>query len=162
MAATDDTWVQFIFEDAMAYIPLFIAIQSGNWDLRVASIKAMAPLFTVFDHPTYQILISRHLEDVLVMPAPIRAMFSQGTFVVCIVGRPWHSLAIEESHEMLINKDCKTATTQHIRYRSKAVKTLKKELFSNTTQTLKNLTSSVSTTPHDIKCDKNTKAQVKG
>ena len=32
-----------------------------------------------------------------------------GFFVVSVLGRPWHSVAIDESHEMLINKDCKTS-----------------------------------------------------
>ena len=112
MARIDDTWrfwVQFVFEDAMGYISLFLAIRSGNRDLRVASIKSMAAVFTTFDHATYQKLISQHLEDIRVMPAPIMAMFRQGAFVVSVSGRTWHSIAIDESHEMLINKDCKTS-----------------------------------------------------
>lgn len=112
MARTNDTWhfwVQFVFEDAMAYISLFLSIQSGDWDLRVASIESMAAVFTAFDHLTYQKVISQHLEDIATMPAPIIAMFRQGAFVVNVTGRPWHSVAIDESHEMLINKDCKTS-----------------------------------------------------
>ena len=107
MARTDDTWrfwVQFIFEDAMAYISLFLAIRSGDWELRLASVKAMAAVFTAFDHPTYQKLISQHLEDIATMPSPIITMFRQGAFVVSITGRPWHSVGIDESHEMLIVK----------------------------------------------------------
>ena len=101
MARIDDIWrfwVQFVFEDAMGYRSLFLAICSGNWDLRVASMKSMAAVFTAFDHATYQKLMSQHLEDILVMPAPIMAMFRQGA-----------SIAIDESQEMLINKDCKTS-----------------------------------------------------
>ena len=149
MARTDDTWrfwVQFTFEDVMAYISLFLAVRSGNWDLRVASIKSMAGLFTAFDHQTYQRLISQHLEDILAMPAPIKAMFKQGGFVVSINGRSWHSVAIDESHEMLINKDCKASVihplpdyinrlTQHIPYRSKAIKKLNDQLFPTAPQT---------------------------
>ncbi len=47
-ASMDDTWrfwVQFVFQDAMAYICLFLAIGSGDWNLRLASIKQMAPIF---------------------------------------------------------------------------------------------------------------------
>ena len=53
MARTDDTWrfwVQFVFEDAMAYISL-LAIRSGDWDLRVASMKSMAAVFTALIIP---------------------------------------------------------------------------------------------------------------
>ena len=60
----------------------------------------MAAMFTAFDHPTYQRVISQHLEDVLVMPAPVRTMFQQGAFVVSVSGRPWHSVGIDESHEI--------------------------------------------------------------
>ena len=139
MARTDDTWhfwVQLVFEDAMAYISLFLAIRSGDWDLRVASMKSMA----AFDHPMYQKIISQHLEDIDTMPAPIIAMFRQGAFVVSVTGRPWHSVAIDESHEMLINKDCKTSIihpipdyinkiAQHLPYRSKAIKNLRSQLL---------------------------------
>ena len=173
MARTDETWrfwVQFVFEDAMAYVSLFLAIRSGDWDLRIASIKSMAAVFTAFDHSTYQKLISRHLEDVFKMPAPILAMFRQGAFVMSVSGRPWHSVAINESHEMLINKDCKSSIihslpdyinriAQHIPYRSKAIKNLQKELFP--TQKKKNeITGPFSTQPNDLKSEQNIHSQV--
>ena len=76
-AHKDDTWrfwVQFVFQDAMAYISLFLAIRSGDWTLRMASIKSMAAVFTAFDHHNYQKLLSQHLADIPTMPAPIIAM----------------------------------------------------------------------------------------
>ena len=42
-------WLQFVFEDCFAYVALYLAIRSGNWDLRMAAIKQMAALFTAFD-----------------------------------------------------------------------------------------------------------------
>ena len=73
-----------------------------SWNLWLASVKSMAAVFIAFDHPNYQKLISQHLKDVLTMPAPIITMFQQGTFVVSISGRLWHSVAIDKCHEMLI------------------------------------------------------------
>ena len=90
LPCTDETWrfwVQFVFQDAMAYVSLFLAIQSGDWNLWLASVKSMAAVFIAFDHPNYQKLISQHLEDVLTMPAPIITMFQQGAFVVSISRR---------------------------------------------------------------------------
>ena len=40
--------------------------------------------------------------------APLR-MFHQGGFVMSISGTPRHSVAVDEGHEMLINKDCKSS-----------------------------------------------------
>ena len=174
-ARTDDTWkfwIQFVFQDAMAYIGLYLAIRSGDWHLRMASMKLMAPTFTAFDHPTYQKLISQHLADLLSMPAPIMTMFEQGTFVVSILGRPWHSVAIDESHEMMINKDCKTSIVRpipdyiarfakYIPYRSKSIKkTLQKQLFPTSKTSGKTTKSLLSSKPDDIKAKKNIAAMI--
>ena len=155
----------------MAYVSLFLAICSGDWDLRIANIKSMAAVFTAFDHSTYQKLISRHLEDMFKMPAPIIAMFRQGAFVMSVSGRPWHSVAIDESHEMLINKDCKSSIihplpdyinriAQPIPYRSKAIKNLQKELFPTKKQKKNEITGPFSTQPNDLKSEQNIHSQV--
>ena len=107
MARKNDTWrfwIQFVFVDAMASVNLYLAIRSGNWCLRMSSIKTMAAIFTAFDHQTYQKLISNHISDLLSLPPSISVMFQQGAFVVNILGRPWHSVGVDEAHEMLINK----------------------------------------------------------
>ena len=78
LACTDSTWrfwAQFVFQDAAAYVGLFLAIRSGDWYLRTACIKQMAPVFTAFDHANYQKLISRHLVDLLSMPQSILTVF---------------------------------------------------------------------------------------
>lgn len=90
MSSVDDVWKfwsQFVFRDAMAYVSLSLAIRSGDWHLRTASLKEMVPLFTAFDHQTYQKLISNHSADILNLPNSILLMFSQGAFVLNITGR---------------------------------------------------------------------------
>ena len=112
MAATDCTWrfwVQFVFEDVLAYLGLYLAIRSGDWDLRMACVKMMAPIFSAFDHTTYQNLIAQNLADILSLPQPVLNAFKMGGFVVSVTGRAWHSVAIDEAYEMCINKDCKTS-----------------------------------------------------
>ena len=113
MSNSDHTWkfwIKFVFQDAMAYIMFFLAMRSGNWQLRMASIKLMVPLFSAFGHNTYQkvIALPQHLANVLTMPPNILTMFQQGAFVVSIRGREWHSVGLDEAHEMLIHKQCKT------------------------------------------------------
>ena len=123
----------------MAYVGLYLAIRSDNWALRMNSMKTMAPLFTAFDHPTYQKVISNHTHDLLNLPE-VLLMFTQGAFVANISGREWHSVGIDEAHEMLINRQCKQAvvkpsedyinrTASYLVYRTIAFEHLYKELF---------------------------------
>ncbi len=168
-AQQDDTWrfwVQFTFQDAMAYVGLFLAIRSGDWELRMASMKSMAPVFTAFDHPLYQKLISTHVADLLTMPGAVRTMFQQGAFVVSISERPWHSVGIDESHEMFINKDCKMSIVRplpdyinriahYMPYRSKAVQNLKQQLLPPKKDKYPAVCSPYSSNPNDIKINVN-------
>ena len=87
----------------MAYVGLFLSIRSGNWQLKLASMKMMAPVFMAYDHHSYQRLLSQHLSDILSIPPALLAMFNQGAFTVSIGIRPWHSVGIDEAHKMLIN-----------------------------------------------------------
>jgi len=90
VAVEDETWkfwIQFVFQDVAAYVGLFLAIRSGDWDLRTACIKQMASVFTAFDHANYCKLISQHLADLLCMPQSILTIFLSR----CIFGRTWHT-----------------------------------------------------------------------
>ena len=71
-------WVQLVLEDVLTYVGLFLAIRGGDWQLRMTCLKLMAPIFTAFDHNTYQKLISQHVADVLSKPLQILTMFQQG------------------------------------------------------------------------------------
>ena len=169
MADQDDTWrfwKQFVFEDAMAYVGLFLALRSGDWNLRMASLKLMAPVFTAFDHPNYQKLISQHLADVLCMPSGFITAFQQGAFVVSITGNNWHSVAIDEAHEMLSNKECKTSITRptheyinriahYLPYRTTALENARKQLFPETKPKDNTINSPFSSDSNDYKFEQN-------
>ena len=175
MAASDDTWrfwIEFVFEDAMAYIMLFLAMRSGNWQLRMAAIKLMVPLFTAFDHNTYQKVIAQHLADVLIMLPNILTMFQQGAFVVSIRGREWRSVGLDEAHEMLINKQCKTTIVKptpdyinrlvkYLPYRSKVFETFRQQLGLEDKQNHEAITSPFSHASQDKKFEENVREEVK-
>lgn len=71
----------------------------------------MAPVFSAFDRTNYRRIIPQHIADCL-LPHNVRAAFCEGGFAVSILGNAWHSVAIDECHEMLINRDLKEAITR--------------------------------------------------
>ena len=77
------------------------------------------------------------------MPYDLLVAFQQGAFVVSISGNKWHSVAIDEAHEMLINKECKTSITRptpdlinriahYLPYRSTVLENAQKQFFPET------------------------------
>ena len=111
MAKSDDTWkfwYNFVTKDCSYYIQLFLAIRCRNWELRVSALKLMAPIFKAYDRTTYQKLIPNHLAELEKFPPFILNQLKKG-FTVSIQGEMGHAVAIDEAHEMLINKDMKMA-----------------------------------------------------
>lgn len=79
--ARDETfkfWHQFVHKDCFAYLSLYLAIRSGNWELRNYSLKTIAPLFHVMDSRYYYRLIPHHLADLLTFPKSVLDHFSAG------------------------------------------------------------------------------------
>ena len=142
MAATDDTikfWSQFVFEECYPYVCLHLAIRSGNWHLRLESLKKMAAAFTAFDRTHYQKLIPQHLCDILRAPPEFLDHLKSGWFAVSLSGKYMHSVAIYEAHEMCINceansailfptKDNLSRVTQFFPYHSTAINNLRHQL----------------------------------
>ena len=132
-------WVQFVFQDAFTYVGFYLAIRSGNWYLRTAALKEMAPLFTCYDHFTYRKLIAQHVADILCYPAEVLCTFKHGAFVMSIMGHEWHCVGVDEAPEMLINRACKTSIvhpskdyiiriSNYLPYRARCIQNIKKEL----------------------------------
>ena len=71
----------------------------------------MAPLFFAFDRTTYQHLIPYHLGDLQKFPPNILEHLQKG-FTVAINGGKGHAVALDEAHEMCVNKDFKMAITR--------------------------------------------------
>ena len=105
-------WKQYVFEDGLAYVCMHLAIRTGDWNLRIAALKSMAALFTAFDRPNYQKLISDHIVDIATMPPCVLAQLKNGGWTVSLTGRTCHSIGIDECHEMCINKDSKEYVTR--------------------------------------------------
>ncbi len=162
-------WVNFVFRDAFSYFSLFYSIRNGIWDLRLYAIKQIGPLFAAFDRPHYQKLIPCHLHEVLLMPQEIVAHFEKGAFVCNVSGNSFHSVALDEAHEMLVNKDLKTTVVRPtkeyidriIHYypvRAQALKTLKQQVLLDGLEHTK--VSIFDTSPHAVKVEENVKAMM--
>ena len=98
-------------------------------------------------------------------------MLRQGGFVVSINDRPWHSVAIDESHEMLINRSCKSAivrptkdhinrVAQFITYSTRAIENFRKQLYPEK-QKNEDVKSVFSNHSHDKAFNNNVNAQMK-
>ena len=165
-ATEDDNWkfwTSFVLEDCLAFINLYLSVRAGDWNLRVASIKQMAAVFTACDRQHYSKLIPQHLAECAQMPNTTIQHFSKGGFVVSISGRNWHNVSFDEAHEMLINKDLKTAIVRpNAEYMSRL-----SLFFTHRTKALKNLRSIIDgqkltkgdNNPHTDFTDKSTAAQ---
>ena len=90
---------------------LFFSLGAGqNLDLRNSALKLMALVFSAYNRTTYQWLILYHLADLQRFPKTILEKLKE-SFTVCINGGKGHAVAIEEAHEMCVNKDMKIAIT---------------------------------------------------
>ena len=99
-------------------------------------------------------------------------MFEQGAFVISITGREWHSVAIDEGHEMLINKSCKMSIVRphpdyinriarYLPYRTKALENLSCHIFPEEQKKSIETRSPVSKQSADIKQEHNICCQMK-
>ena len=82
---------------------------------------------------------------------PVLIHLQNGGFSARLTATKWHGVAIEECHEMQINKDAKLAVVRpsqqrteylsdYLPYRSACIKNLKQQLFPNNTESIPRLT----------------------
>ena len=132
-------WYSFLFEDCFPYLSLFIAIRYRNWDMRTGSVKNLAAMYRAFDRPKNS-FPSTYMTYVAKLPDCILSKLREGGFAMRLSSTDWHGVALDECHEMEINKDAKLAvvrptpdkmqfTSHYLPFRSKIIKNLKEQLF---------------------------------
>ena len=106
----------------------------------MAALKKQTPIFTAFDRNIYQRLIPQHLADVLSLPEPVLRHLQNGSFSVRFNSTEWHAVALDECHEMKINRDAKLAIvrpskermtflSQYMGFQANCVRNLTSQLF---------------------------------
>ena len=142
-AETDDTWrfwSNFVLKDCFSYISLFLAIRTSSWDLRMLALKSMSCLFSAYDRPSYSKILPNHLADIQSYPTDLLGCLRAGGFTVKFSGGIGHAVALDEAHEMGINKDMKMAVkrptqtyikkmTHFFSYRIRAQQQMQSQLF---------------------------------
>ena len=100
----------------------------------------MAAVFTAFDRPTYRCLIPDHLADLVCFPSAVIDHLQKGSFCASLSKNMGHTVALDECHEMMINKDAKFAVVRpskelmhtisnFLPFRAQCMKNLKHHLF---------------------------------
>ena len=164
LACRDDTWkfwYGFVFHDCLAYVGLYLAIRGSTWSLCMASLKEMCPLFTAFDRVNYLKILPQHFAEILCLPENIRHCLEKGGFVCNIGGTKMHGVALDEAHEMLVNKDIKISVIRpsrelnhimfYITVRAKVCKQLKEQICPPSRPDSK--VSIFDATPHAARCE---------
>ena len=100
-----------------AYTGFYFAIRSGNWGLRIATLKTLNELFFAYSRDKYEVLSINALADSYTYPDEVLEAFKNGEWTVSVKGRPHHSLALDEAQECIINRKLKQITTSPSHFR---------------------------------------------
>jgi hypothetical protein len=102
-------WDRFVHVDMISYLALHLAIRNKDWQLRMFGLKRLAGLFHAFDRQNYLRMIPYHLADLLTFPPAVIKHLEAGAFATSILGQSGHCVAVDECHEMVINRETKEA-----------------------------------------------------
>ena len=123
----------------LLYLLLWYDMTFAKRNFRVTAIKLIAPISHALDRTSYLRILPRHIADIHCLPESILHHLQMGDFVVNLTGKPFSSVAFDESHEMLINNDMKTAISRvepdyiqricpYLPIRAKIIKKLKSQM----------------------------------
>lgn len=99
-------WVQLLLNDGMAYLAVYTSIRVGDFELREAAIRRIAPLFLGYNKNLYHALCIRHLADIAKL-LPSERKFMSETFSLSLSGNPGKNVGLDEIQEMTMNKQIK-------------------------------------------------------
>ena len=88
---------------------VYIALRTGDWNLRNLCLKHICRLAQVTDSRFYSRLLSQNLVDIHRLPKAVKELFENGGFVMNVSGRKSHCQGLDEGHESCINKDVMAA-----------------------------------------------------
>ena len=94
-----------MLKDFHAYYAMVIAIRTGNWSLRIASLKMITTRFVQSGAHTYKWLLLWDLANVHGYPDSILKNLELGAWVSTLQDRQGVSLARDEFHERTASKD---------------------------------------------------------
>jgi hypothetical protein len=110
-------WAQSLYF-LNGYVGYFTAIRSGNFQLRNGCIVILTKLFSAYSHNKYEQLACQTIHDVLTLPTWIKDKFENGEWTVSQSARAFHNTALDECHEMVINRRMKDLTSRPSEYRT--------------------------------------------
>ena len=79
--------------------------------------KLLTELFFAYSRDKYEVVSTNALADSYTYPSEIIEEFKNGQWTVSVKGRPFHSLALDEAHECIINRKLKQITTRPSHFR---------------------------------------------
>ena len=105
-----------------AYTGFHFAIRSGNWGLQIATLKILNELilnelFFAYSRDNYEVLNINALADSYTYPDEVLEALKNGEWTVSVKGQPYHSLALDEAQECIINRKLKQITTRPSHFR---------------------------------------------